>query len=166
MRSAFGGSFAGPLCLASRALSSAFGGNGVGLLEEPTYRLYHCRRCGVQVQICPRCDHGNIYCAGECSRLARRECMRRAGVRYQRTLRGARRHAERQRRYRQRRREVTHQGCASLTAGCRVSVGPVIASKSVDVPPEAHCYRPQGICAFCAAVLPAFARLHPWRWSG
>ena len=104
MLSAYGGGFAGPLCLASRALSSAIGGGGVGLLEEPTYRLYQCRPCGVQVQICPRCDHGNIYCAGECSRLARRECMRRAGVRYQRTLLGARRHAERQRRYRQRRR--------------------------------------------------------------
>ena len=71
-------------------------GRGVGLLEEPTYRLYQCRRCGVQVQICSQCDHGNIYCAGECSRLARRECMGRAGARYQRTLRGARRHAERQ----------------------------------------------------------------------
>ena len=83
-----------------RALSSAFGGRGVGLLEEPTYRLYHCRRCGAQVQICQQCDRGNIYCAGECSQLARREGVRRAGARYQRTLRGARRHAERQRHYR------------------------------------------------------------------
>ena len=165
MRSAFGGGFAGPLCLASRALSSAFGGRGVGLLEEPTYRLYYCRRCGVQVQICPRCDHGNIYCARECSRLARRECVRRAGIRYQRTPRGAHRHADRQRRYRERRYEVTHQGCASLTVGCRVSTGPVIASESIDVS-EGHCAKPQGKCAFCGAVLPAFARLHPWRWSG
>ena len=63
------------------------GGRGAGLLEEPTYRLYHCRRCGVQVQICPQCDDGNIYCAGECSQMARREGMQRAGGRYQHTLR-------------------------------------------------------------------------------
>jgi len=140
-------------------------GRGVGLLEEPTYRLYQCRRCGVQVQICPRCDHGNIYCAGECSRLARRECMRRAGARYQRTLRGARRHAERQHRYHERRYEVTHQGCAGLTVSCKVSTRPVITSESIDVS-EAHCQKPRGACAFCGAVLPPFARLHPWRWSG
>lgn len=69
--SAFGGGFAGLLCLASRALSSAFWGRGVGLLEELTYRLYQCRRCGTQVQICPHFDHGNIYCAGNFSRLVR-----------------------------------------------------------------------------------------------
>ena len=168
--SAFGGGLAGPLCLAAPTLSSAVGGRGLGLLEEPTYRLYHCRRCGVQVQICPRCDHGNIYCAGECARLARRECMRRAGARYQRSLRGARRHAERQRHYRERQYEVTHQGCESLTGGCRVSVGPLILTELVDGPSQTPAHprsrRPQGICAFCGAVLPAFARLHPWRWGG
>jgi hypothetical protein len=113
----------------------------VGLLEEPTYRLYYCRRCGVQVQICLRCDHGNIYCAGECSRVARRECMRRAGTRYQRTLHGACHHAERQRRN-----EVTHQGCASITADCRVSIGTAIGRESIEVT-ETHCYKPQGTSA-------------------
>lgn len=39
---------------------------------------------------------------------------RRVGGRYQRTLRGAQRHAERQRRYRAHQREVTHQGCKSF----------------------------------------------------
>lgn len=57
----------------------------MGPLEEPTYRLYNCRRCAVQVRICRHCDHGNIYCAGECSRICRRESLRRAGARYQRT---------------------------------------------------------------------------------
>jgi predicted nucleic acid-binding Zn ribbon protein len=55
----------------------------LGVLREPTYRLYNCQRCGVQVRICRRCDHGNIYCAQECSRIRRRECLRRAGARYQ-----------------------------------------------------------------------------------
>jgi hypothetical protein len=33
----------------------------LGLLPEPTYRLYNCRRCAVQVRICAQCDRGNIY---------------------------------------------------------------------------------------------------------
>ena len=52
---------------------------------EPTYRLYQCQRCDVQVRICCHCDHGNIYCAGECAQIRRRESLRRAGARYQRT---------------------------------------------------------------------------------
>ena len=84
----------------------------LGALGEPSYRLYNCERCGVQVRICSRCDHGNIYCAGECARIRRRESLRRAAARYQRSRRGAHRHAARQRRWRIRRRqEVTHQGC-------------------------------------------------------
>ena len=88
VRSAVGGSFASPLCLAVAALSSAVGEGVLGLLEEPaTYRLYHCRRCGMQVCICAQCDCGNLYCPGECAELARRESVRRAGARYQRPLR-------------------------------------------------------------------------------
>ncbi len=172
MRSAGEGGFASPLCLAVAALFSAAGEVGVlGLLKEPTtYRLYHCRRCRMQVCICVGCDHGNLYCAGECSRLARRECVRRAGARYQSTLHGARRHAERQRRYRARREEVTHQGWESAAAACSVSAPAVIASASSDVEPEESAWRPirptRSRCAFCGSVLPAFARLHPWRWSG
>ena len=44
------------------ALSSAVGRGGLGLLREPTYRLYNCRRCAIQGLICAQCDHGNIYC--------------------------------------------------------------------------------------------------------
>jgi len=51
-------------------------------MREPAYRLYNCERCQVQVRICERCDHGNLYCAGECARIRRRESLRRAQVRY------------------------------------------------------------------------------------
>jgi hypothetical protein len=34
-------------------------------MREPAYRLYNCERCQVQVRICERCDHGNVYCAGD-----------------------------------------------------------------------------------------------------
>lgn len=144
----------------------------MGLLEKPeTYRLYHCRRCGMQVCICAQCDCGNVYCPGECAELARRECVRRAGARYQRTLRGARRHAERQRRYRERRRcDVTHHGFPLVMSKCSVSVHPAIASEPIDVDCKAPLPRPRRLlqtrCAFCGRALPPFARLHPWRWSG
>lgn len=42
---------------------------GVGLLEKLTYGLSQSRRCWVKVQVCLRCDRGNVCCAGECSRL-------------------------------------------------------------------------------------------------
>ena len=46
-------------------------GGGLGAAEEPaSYRLYNCRGCGMQVRICARCDRGNIYCAGQCAKLA------------------------------------------------------------------------------------------------
>jgi len=147
-------------------------GEGVlGLLEEPaTYRLYHCRRCRMQVCICAHCDCGNLYCPGECAELARRESVRRAGARYQCTFRGACRHAARQRRYRARHSEVTHPRFSSATVACSVSGPPITASESTDAAPEMPlCHRRrlvQSRCAFCGTVLPAFARLHPWRWSG
>ena len=172
MLSAVGGSFASPLCLAGAALSSAVGEGDLELLEAPaTYRLYHCRRCGMQVCICAQCDCGNLYCPGQCAELARRESVRRAGARYQRTLRGARKHAERQRRYRERhRREVTHHGLSLLRRRCSVSRHLVSVSESSDVVSKEH-LRPavsllQTRCAFCGRPLPAFTRLHPWRWSG
>jgi hypothetical protein len=147
-------------------------GGVLGLLKEPaTYRLYHCRRCGMQVCICAQCDCGNIYCPGECTQLARRESVRRAGARYQSTFNGARKHAERQRRYREGKKlEVTHQAFSLVTTGCSVLRHPVIASESSDVDSKEPLGPPirllQRHCAFCGRPLPEFARLHPWRWSG
>ena len=62
---------------------------------EQSYRLYSCRRCAQQVRVCRHCDRGNHYCAGECARVRRRESVRRAGVRYQLSYRGACCHAHR-----------------------------------------------------------------------
>lgn len=172
MRSALAGGFAEPLCLAAPALSSAVGEGVLGLLEESaTYRLYHCQRCGMQVCICAECDCGNLYCPGGCAELARRESMRLAGARYQRTLRGSRKHAERQRRYRERQKlEVTHHDFSIVTSGCSVSRHTVTTSELVDVdseePPRCPIRLLQTRCAFCGRALPTFARLHPWRWSG
>jgi hypothetical protein len=169
MLSALGGGFASLLCLAAPALSSAIGEGGLGLLEEPaTYRLYNCQRCRMQVCICAHCDCGNFYCPGECAQRARRESVRRAGVRYQSSFRGARKHAERQRRYRERRKlEVTHHAFSLVATGCSLMRYPTTKSELIDVDSNEPLRPPisppvQRRCAFCGRLLPEFARLSPW----
>jgi hypothetical protein len=136
---------------------------------EPAYRLYNCQRCGVQVRICHRCDHGNIYCAGECSLIRRRESLRRAQARYQHSRRGALRHAARQRAWRQRREQtVTYQGCARGVSCGSVPDHPIAVSEPTDVNcPDAD-FVPELLsqCAFCRAPLPAWTRMYRGDWSG
>jgi hypothetical protein len=102
-------------------------------VAEPAYRVYCCRRCGIAVWVCPDCDCGQVYCAGECASSARRESVRRAGARYQKTRRGAHRHAARQRRWRQQQQQrdllqtskiVTHHTCSTSATECTVSAQP------------------------------------------
>ena len=73
-------------------------------------RLFHCARCHCQVIICRRCDRDNVYCFNGCVEQARRSSLQRAGQRCQRSRRGALANAERQRRHRARRQNVTHHG--------------------------------------------------------
>lgn len=78
-------------------------------------RLFNCNRCRRQIVICSPCDRGNIYCL-DCSTAARAASVRAAGVRYQKTFRGRRKHSERQRRYQQRQKiKMTHQGSPDLS---------------------------------------------------
>jgi hypothetical protein len=149
------------------------GRNALGAVREPTYRLYNCQRCGVQVRICRRCDHGNIYCAQECSRIRRRECLRRAAARYQRTRRGAWRHAARQQAWRARQQTVTHQGypggelCRSVSDHPITVVEPTDAYRAASIHATSlHGSEPGARCAFCRALLPAWTRLRLWPWSG
>ena len=75
--------------------------------------VYQCAACGQTVHICRACDRGNRYCAGVCAPQRRRESLRRAAARYQRSRRGATRHAARQSALRARQIQiVTHQGCS------------------------------------------------------
>lgn len=170
VRCALAGGFAGPLCRLAQVLSSALGRGGLGSLQEPTYRLYNCHCCGVQVRICARCDHGNIYCAGECSRLRRRESLHRAGARYQHTRRGAAHHAARQRAWRANQRQiVTHQGSPSGALQCSVSDHAPHTSQTVVCgvePAPTESRRLEHRCAFCGTTLPAWTRLRLWQWSG
>ena len=68
-------------------------------------------RAAVRWRCCGRhCEHGQIYCAQGCAQQARKESVRRAGARHQRTRNGRRSHADRQAQYRALLQKVTHQG--------------------------------------------------------
>jgi hypothetical protein len=148
--------------------------------REESYRLYSCRGCSVSVSICGPCDHGNIFCPGECAAISRRASNRRAGARYQRTRRGARRHAARQQEWREReRKKVTQQGCAPVapvfTMSITVDVAAIETSDAPCTPEQRSAAAPTSDhggqrqvrrCDFCRAPLPAFTRLRTWRGWG
>ena len=76
-------------------------------------RLFNCARCACQVVICSHCDRGQIYCADDCARAARKASLNQSGQRYQARRSGQLKHAARQARYRERQQQkVTHQGSA------------------------------------------------------
>lgn len=81
---------------------------------EATCRLFLCARCRKQVRICRRCDRGQIYCPDGCAKIARRHSLREAGRRYQQSRQGRFKQAERIRRFRLRKQNVTHQGSESV----------------------------------------------------
>ena len=87
-------------------------------------RVFVCARCRLRVRICSRCDRGQRYCDARCSGIARRDAVREASRRFQQSRRGKLLHAERQERYRRKRREgekkVTQQG--SDEAPCSASL--------------------------------------------
>ena len=83
---------------------------------DATGRFFLCAGCRAQVVICSPCDRGQRYCAGGCGQAAREHSVREAGRRYQYSRRGRFNHAARNRRYRARQRNVTHQGSPAPAA--------------------------------------------------
>ncbi len=116
---------------------------------RPSYRLYNCARCHVQVNLCTRCDRGQVYCEKVCSEEARRESCKLSGQRYQATERGKRKHAARQVRYCMRQAEeiMTHQGIAA--EGGTVVLEGMSNGSSPAREPEVHfeCEETQGCSA-------------------
>ena len=86
---------------------------------EPA-RMFLCARCRTQVVVCSHCDRGQRYCPDECYALTRRHAQREAGKRYQHSLKGRHKHAQRMRLWRARcgvrANKVTHQGSHGLVA--------------------------------------------------
>ncbi len=66
-------------------------------------RQFNCARCSKLCEVCGCCDRGNIYCGKLCSLIARAASMAAAGKRYQKSFKGAVKHALRQHHYRARR---------------------------------------------------------------
>ena len=103
---------------------------------DPPGRLFLCARCRAQVVLCSHCDRGNRYCGRPCWRMAREVARRESASRYQRSRRGRLAHAQRSRRWRQRRlaradagcdgsgseHNVTHQGCPPGTVAALLVV--------------------------------------------
>ena len=90
---------------------------------RPDCRRFHCCRCQRAVYICSHCDRGHQYCSEACRQGARRDSLRSAGARYQRTRRGRANHARRQNEYRRRQAAgevVTHHGCQPESTSCSV----------------------------------------------
>ena len=129
--------------------------------NEKTYRLYSCGRCANQVRICRDCDRGNLYCAGACALIRRRESLRRAAERYQSSYRGACLQ------------KVTHRGSLPSTDALIVKTIPTstdvphVNMVSIQSPVQPHerlrTMAPAHCCNFCWRALPRFARLGPLR---
>jgi hypothetical protein len=118
-----------------------------------TARLYLCARCLCQVIICSHCDHGNLYCSGSCSSIARKISVKAAGKRYQDTRRGRTKHAARQSRYRSRCKKVTHQGSPLPPSNALLGTHPEAAS-AVAAAQDGEIR-----CAFCNRLCSDFLRL-------
>ena len=127
-------------------------------------RLLNCARCHSQVIVCRRCDRGQVYCNGNCSRRARRESLKRASRLYQSSRRGRMVGARRQQRFRERQRQkVTHQGSAA-------SVGDDLLSIEQAEPSETNrgvnfAYDTGTYCHFCRRECGPFLRNHFFRPS-
>jgi hypothetical protein len=119
-------------------------------------RFFLCARCHAQVLICSCCDRGQIYCAGGCAGLARRERQRAAGQRYQTSRRGRVVHALRARRYRARQKNVTHQGSPPPLPDDLVSPGSAVTASKPSSAPDAK--RPAWRCHWCGCRCPQFVR--------
>lgn len=127
---------------------------------DPVGRFFLCGRCRAQVLICSHCDRGQIYCALECSHAAREESQRHAGRRYQHSRRGRFAHAERARRYRQRRRQknnVTHQGSLPPRPDVLLPVGATEVTRGPQTPARPSAFAAWR-CHFCGGGCAEFVR--------
>jgi hypothetical protein len=114
--------------------------------DEPSARLFLCGRCREMVIICRRCDRGQIYCNRGCAQDARRCAQRDASRRYQSSRRGRLNHAARNRRYRARKKNGTHQGSlrkpdlSPLRSTVRASESPWPSRTYVPAGALSHCH--------------------------
>jgi len=125
--------------------------------------MFVCALCRAQVVLCRRCDRGQIYCGRSCATSARWAAQKAAGQRYQASRSGRFAHAARARRYRARRKIVTHQGSDVAGDGDLLPIEVVVAvSRIGEAPTSAWASVSCACCgARCAqAVRLGFVRHH------
>ena len=136
---------------------SGCGDSGCEPRDAPSARLFLCADCRAQALICGCCDRGQIYCAGDCARRARRRKQNHAGRRYQTSRLGRLAHADRARRYRARRNKVTHQGSPQPPTDDLLSRGsPAMASDAVSS--DERLQRVGSHCHWCGRRCPDLVR--------
>ena len=133
-------------------------------------RYFLCARCRTWTFICTSCDRGQVYCAGDCARVARQASRREANRRHARTAGGRLKSAARSQRYRDRH-CVTDQG--SLSDCTRVVLDPsttnaVAETSSNELPPitelKADAATGNGLrCSFCGRWSQPWIRHAPLR---
>jgi hypothetical protein len=127
----------------------------------PSGRLFLCARCRAQVVICSHCDRGHRYCADGCAWEARRGSQREAGRRYQKSRDGRFARAERNRRYRARRKFVTHQGSPrQCSDGVLAATTAVVANGQLTAD---DAVRAVWQCRWCGRICSDSVRLGPLR---
>jgi hypothetical protein len=143
--------------------------------QDNTGRFFLCERCRAQVLICSCCDRGQIYCAGGCAPIARAERRQDVARRYQTSRNGRFAHAARSRRYRARRKIVTHHGSPDCHGDVDVMAAsvttPMKASDMADAPllpaPAISTRLPAGVlghhCHWCGRCCSPFVRREPLR---
>ena len=146
-----------------------------GADEHDTGRFFLCERCRSQVLICRCCDRGQIYCAEGCARTSRAEHRRDVARRYQASRKGRFAHAARSRRYRARRKIVTHNGSLASSADGDVITASVTTSNeafdTADTPSLTwsavdNGLRAEGLgqhCHWCGRCCSLFVRREPLR---
>ena len=148
--------------------------------DRQSHRLYHCAACGQAVHICRACDRGNVYCAGACAPMRRCDSLRRAAAHYQRSHRGATRHAARQSAWRARQiKEVTHQGSLAVALAVQLPADAIEMTRLLEDGDATHKEIRSGVpgvqaalainaiasltCGFCRRMLTPWVRMGPLR---
>ena len=138
---------------------------------QGSLRRFLCAACRVAVYICTHCDRGQRYCAAGCARAARCQSQREADRRYERSLRGRLKHAERSRRYRMRCKSVTDQGSlvaaeydvlstsATIDAIATDSIGETTPLLVTESPHQERASEKLLQCSFCRRWCPPWVRM-------
>jgi hypothetical protein len=140
---------------------------------QESIRRFFCAGCRVEAYTCTHCDRGQRYCTRQCARAARCRSQREANRRYQGSQRGRLRHAERARRYRERRKNVTDHGLLPIAAHDELDVSAAEAKsrpsavQSIPSDPAALTTVRSGAgavrCSFCCRWCEPWIRHGPLR---